>query len=440
MPNLGIPVVFLGPFEPDFLSEDKVLEALRGRYPNVEFKPYRVMNINDAHSLLRAEAEAHGYLVFNVRVVSQGIVRAIIESGKPILYIARTMEGSPNYLQDVVEAKRRGYPILSIITEDVLSDAVLSKVKYLIALGQIRGSRVLLVTGRNLINYMNWAFPNATDLSRAVAELQRRFGLTIDFMDLRDFIERYYSKVTDEEAEAWVNAWVKGAAEVVDPSRADIVKAARLYVAMLRAARERGDNVIAFDCIMNVSTGLIDAWPCLGYMQLWYDGYVPVCEADLYSIIPLLIGKYLFNRPGYVNDPGVDIINNKLIYWHCYAPTNPHGSSKPEVPYVITDAHGGSKHASIHVKLPVNEPVTVMSYNPVTNTLSLHVAKALDNIYWKQLCATKLVAAGNARAISRNWVTENGYHRVLIYGDFRSEIKEFAELAGVRVIEEDAED
>jgi len=435
--NLEVPIVFLGAFEDDFLNTEEVLNILKDKFPGVYFKPYNINSIDEAYAFLEAERNAIGYIIFNVRVVHQGVVRALIKSGKPILYIARTMEGSPNYLMDVVEAKKRGYPVLSIATEDVLSDAVLNKVKYLVALSKIRGSKVLIITAKNLINYMSWAFPNATELSKAVAELQRRFGLTVNFMELKDFIDKYYSKVTDAEAEVWVNMWIREASQVVDPSRIDLIKAAKLYLALLRVARERGANVVAYDCIMNVSTGLIDSWPCLGYMQLWYDDLIPVCEADLYSILPLLIGKYLFGRPGYVNDPGVDEINNSFVYWHCYAPTNPHGSNRPEVPYIITDAHGGGKHASIHVKLPVNEPATVMSYNPVTNVLSLHVVKTIDNIYWKQLCATKLVAVGDAKRVAAKWVSENGYHRVLIYGDFREEVKEFAILLGIKVVEED---
>ena len=433
-----VPVIFLGPFEPEFLSRDDVLKALRGAYPGVDFKPYDVKTIDDALTVLKAESDSSGFLVFNVRVVSQGIVRALLRSGRPILYIARTMEGSPNFLIDVAEAVDDGYPVLGIVTEDVLGKQVLDKVKYLIALDKIRRSRVLLVTARNLINYMNWAFPNATEVSRAIAELQARFGLTFVFMDLRDFIERYYNKVNDKDAEDWAERWIRGASQFLDPSRIDVVKAARLYLAMKDALRDTGANVMAFDCIMNVSTGLIDAWPCLGYMQLWYEDVIPVCEADVYSIIPLLIGKYLFNRPGFVNDPGVDTVNGRFVYWHCYAPTNPHGLDKPEVPYIITDAHGGSKHASIHVKLPVNEPVTVMGFNPITRVLSIHVAKAIDNIYWKQLCATKLVAVGNAKRVAERWVYSNGYHRVLIYGDFREEVKEFARLLGVKVVEEDS--
>ncbi len=434
---VSIPVVFLGPFEPDFLSRDDVLRVLKDTYPNVDFKPYSINNIDDALTLLKSEADASSFLIFNVRVMAQGIVRVILKSGKPILYIARTMEGSPNLLIDVADAVREGYPILSVATEDVLSRDVISKVRYLIALDKIRRSKVLLVTARNLISYMNWAFPNATEVSRAVAELQRRFGLSFIFMDLREFIDKYYSKVESRDAEDWAERWIKASAQFLDPSRVDVVKAARLYLAMKAALRDTGANVMAFDCIMNVSTGLIDAWPCLGYMQLWYEDVIPVCEADVYSIIPLLIGKYLFNRPGFVNDPGVDVVNGRFIYWHCYAPTNPHGSDKPEVPYIITDAHGGSKHASIHVKLPINEPVTVLGFNPITGILSIHTAKAVDNIYWKQLCATKLVASGDAGKVAEKWVVDNGYHRVLIYGDFRREVKEFAKLLGVKVIDED---
>ncbi|WP_291765930.1 fucose isomerase [Caldivirga sp. UBA161] len=434
---VSIPVVFLGSFEPEFLSRDEVMKVLKDAYPNVEFKPYNVNSVSDALTLLKSEADASGFLIFNARVMPQGVVRVILKSGKPILYIAKSMEGSPNFLIDVADAVREGYPILSVVTEDVLSRGVVDEVKYLIALDKIRGSKVLLVTARNLISYMNWAFPNATEVSRAVAELQRRFGVSFIFMDLKEFIDKYYNVVDSRDAEDWAERWIKAASQFIDPSRADVVKAARLYLAMKAALRDTGANVMAFDCIMNVSTGIIDAWPCLGYMQLWYEDIIPVCEADVYSIIPLLIGKYLFNRPGFVNDPGVDVVNGRFIYWHCYAPTNPHGSDKPEAPYIITDAHGGSKHASIHVKLPVNEPVTVMGFNPITGILSIHTAKAVDNIYWKQLCATKLVASGDAGKVAERWVVDNGYHRVLIYGDFRREVKEFAKLLGVKVIEED---
>jgi len=45
--------------------------------------------------------------------------------------------------------------------------------------------------------------------------------------------------------------------------------------------------------------------------------------------------------------------------------------------------------------------------------------------------------AGDAGRVAAKWVTENGYHRVLIYSDFREEVKESATLMNIKVIEED---
>jgi len=435
---MQVPVVFLGSFQPEFLNKGDVLKKLGEKYPGIAFNPYEVRTVEDAISFLDKEANSTSYLIFNSRLVSQAVIKTLVNSGKPILIISQTMEGSPNYLMDVIQAKKEGYPVLGFATQDVLSDEVMNKVKYLIALEKIRKSKVLLVTTTDLSTYMNWAMPNATEVAPAVAKFQQITGVPIDFMDLRAFVKDYYDKVKDDEAEEWAEKWIANAMQMAEPSRADVVKAARLYVAMLKAVKDKNANVMAFDCIMNFSSKLIDAWPCIGYMQLWYDNVIPVCEADVYSILPLLIGHYVFERNGFVNDPGVDEIKNSFVYWHCYAPTNPHNSPKQEVPYVITDAHGGSKHASVHVKMPVGESVTVLAFNPLKAELSLHEAKATNNIYWKQLCATKLVAEGNAKKVASNWSAGSGYHRVLLYGDLRQEVKEFASLMGLKVVEEDA--
>ncbi|MGC8601736.1 MAG: fucose isomerase [Thermoprotei archaeon] len=434
---MRVPVAFFGGFGGGFLEKDEALKALKEAYPEVEFKPYEVRTVQDAKSLLAEESKAAGILAFNARAMSEGPINTILRSGKPILFISQTMEGSPNYLMDVVQARKDGYPVLGIAAQDPLAKEVLEKVRYLVALQKIKESKVLLVTVSELTAYMTWAFPNSTEVSRAVSNFQQKLEVPIEFMDLRKFISDYYDRVDGSEAESWAKKWIDGASQMLEPSRDDVVKAAKLYLAMLRAARERNANVMAFDCIMNFTSKLIDAWPCLGYMQLWYDGIIPVCEADVYSFLPLLIGHYLFGRNGFVNDPGVDEVKGKFVYWHCYAPTNPHNSPKPEVPYIITDAHGGSKHASVHVKLPVNETVTVLAYNPLTSELSLHQARATENIFWKQLCATKLVAEGNARKVASNWSAGSGYHRVLLYGDLREEIRDFSVLLGVKLLEED---
>ncbi len=134
---------------------------------------------------------------------------------------------------------------------------------------------------------------------------------------------------------------------------------------------------------------------------------------------------------------GIDEERGEFIYHHCYAPTNPHGGDKPEVPYIITKAHLGTKHASIHVKLPTNEPITVIGFNPEERLLTIHVSRSIGNEYSPQACATKLIGSGNATNVAHNWHWRGGWHRVVIYGDYRKELEEFAKLLGLKVLHED---
>lgn len=242
-----------------------------------------------------------------------------------------------------------------------------------------------------------------------------------------------------------MKAWIEGAMAVEERDLSEVLNSARLYLAMRRAAEELGAAAVAVDCISLYNSGLLRAWPCLGYMQLWYDGGVaPVCEADPYSAIPILIGKYLLGRNGFVvNVGGMDEeAGGEFIYHHCYAPTNPPHGGRPEAGYVITTAHlGGSKHASIHVKLPpVGEPVTAVGFNPEERELYIHVSNAFINEHRPEACATKLVARGGdvRAAAGGNWRSRGGgWHRVILYGgDHSAELEEFAALLGLRVVRE----
>jgi len=431
---MRVPVVVMGVDEKE---KEGIASALKGKFPSVDFPIYDVASVGDAKGFLEKEANATGYVMFNANNEANAS-QLILRSGKPVYAVAKTIPSSPMYLMDVVAARADGYPIISLATADLGSDAVLEKVRYLVALSQIKSSKVLLITTRSLSNYLSWAFPNSTDVWSIFWSFQQKTGITIELMDAKKFVDEYYVNADEKLAKGWASRWMKGAYAVAESeTETEILKAAKLYTAMLKAARDREANVMAFDCIMNFSSGVIDTWPCLGYSQLWYDGVIPVCEADIFSFLPLLIGHYLFGRNGFVNDPGVDELKGEFVNWHCYAPTNPHGSDKPEVPYAITDAHSHTKHVSVHVELPVNETVTVLTYNPVKNFLTLHEEKAIANTTSAEVCATKLVTSGDAKRVARRWRVDSGYHRVILYGDLREPLKEFATLMGIKVIEED---
>ncbi|WP_069806622.1 fucose isomerase [Vulcanisaeta thermophila] len=442
-----IPIAFISPVIGDLggppVSEEWLgerrrafMSAVRSLYPDVEFVEYVIRDLGDVSDFLRLEGGSVGFLVVSLNSIT-GLMDPIVMSGKPVLVIAESYAGAGEYMMSIAKARDEGYPVIGVATRDITNPKVLSKVRYLIALARLRGARVLFVVSPSLKSHAYWQFGMNTDLYSVLRLIQSITGITPIIMDANEFRARYYDSVSQDEAREWVERWVRGAEAVNDDSMEELLNAARLYVAMRRAAKELNADAIAVDCIVLYNTGLLKAWPCLGYMQLWYDGIMPVCEADPYAAIPILIGKYLFNVNGFTVNVGVDELTGEFIYHHCYAPTNPHGSPKPEVPYVITKAHLGTKHASIHVRLPVNEDVTVVGFNPEERVLSIHVSRAVGNEFRQEACATKLVASGNARAVVGNWRWRGGWHRVVLYGDHREELAEFAQLLGLGVIYED---
>lgn len=202
-------------------------------------------------------------------------------------------------------ARAEGYPVIGVSTRDPADEAVLRRVRCLIALARLRNSKVLFVVAPSTRSHATWQFPLGTDLYSLFRTIQAITSITPIIMDSEEFRRMFFDNVDPDEARKVLDEWVRNAEAVYDGEE-DLLNAAKPYIAMRNAVRELGADAIAVDYITLYNTGLLRAWLCLGYMRLWYDGIMPVCEADPYSAILILIGKYLFNRNGFVVNVGID--------------------------------------------------------------------------------------------------------------------------------------
>lgn len=438
---LKIPIVFVSP-EVTFgsytgalggppLIEDwfekeksKLIFKLRSSFPNVEFIFYNVRNVDEAKKVLDIEKDCIGFVVVVLHTWSRGATRVFLESGKPVILVAESYGGGGEFLIEFGKALREGRRVVGISTRSIDSDDVVKKVKLLEVLHKLKNTRILFITidKQRFDHYENM--------------LRSLFGVESIYIDGKDFAEKYYLPVGIEEASEWARKWVSNAYRVYEDRYEEVVKAAKLYIAMKKALENYKAQAIAFDCINLFDAKIVDAWPCLGFAQLWLDGYIPVCEADPYSAIVLLIMWYLLGKPGFISDPVVDHLKNEVIYYHCYSPLNPFGGNKV-YPYIITPAHLNLKRASIYVELPVNEDVTAVQVWPEQRMFIVHRGKAIGNEYSLYACSTKLVAKTNAKALEKNWRWT--WHRVVFFGDILEDLKDLATLMGFNVYEEDKE-
>jgi L-fucose isomerase-like protein len=352
------------------------MNKLSKMYPEINFVTYDIRTASDVEKFLKEEGESYLLIVLNSIA---GLIRPILYSHKPTVIIAETYGGAGEYLMEYSRALEAGMPIVGIVTRDITSENVLKKIELLEVICKLRRSKILFIVSPSEKFLMELEYPLSTDLYSSIKSLQAITGITPIILSIQEFIDKYYKKVEESEAKAIAEKWINNAKKNVEKNTEEIIKSAKLYIAMKKAAFDYKVDAIALDCIVLHNTNLLDAWPCLGYMELWNDNIVPVCEADAYSGAVLLIMKYLADRPGFISDPSPDDLTNEVVYYHCMAPLIPYGSKGCRCPYTITPAHLGAKSASVHVELPTNETITAVGFSPEERTLVVHTAQAVKN-------------------------------------------------------------
>lgn len=423
----------------DWFNEitNKIRQGLEACCSDVDFTYYYVRNIDDLKEALIKESGSVGYLVFVLNCIS-GLLKPLLDTGKPTILINETYGGSGDYVLEYGEAVKKGLPVLGISTRKPYDPGLLRKmVNYLVLLDKLKRTKVLFIVPKAAKYYLSLEYPLSIDIYGLLKTFSSITGAGYVVLDSAGFKDKYYSKVDDAAAEEIAKKWVRDSLENRETDYNEILKSAKMYLAIKKAAEELGARVVAVDCIVLRNTRELDAWPCLAYMQLWYDGIIPVCEADIGSTIALMIGKYLLGINGFITDPAVDEENNEIIYYHCYAPTNPSGTDKPEYPYVITPAHLGEKRASQRVLFKPGTKLTAVGLSLDERTLTIHTSELVRIEESEHACSNKLVAKTNVRNIVLNWTRRSGWHRVVFLGDHREAFINAAKLLGLKIIEED---
>ena len=417
-------------------KKSAVTDKLREMFPEIGFSFYDIEEPTDVNTFLKQESGSVGYLIFILNGLT-GLIRPILYSFKPTIMIAETYGGAGDFLLEYPRARESGLPVIGFQVRDIADERILGRVKLFDVIKKLQDSRVLFVVAPSGVRLISVENPLSIDLYSSMKSLQSITGIVPIILNVSDFIEKYYKKIKDSTAAPIANRWVRNAVKNSEKDSGEIERSAKLYVAMKEAVADYNADAIALDCIDLHSGGFLDAWPCLGYMELWNDNVVPVCEGDPNSAAVLLTMKYLVGRPGFISDPSPDDLKSEVVYYHCYAPIKPYGQDGESCPYIITPAHLGTKRASVYVELPVGKTVTAIGFSPEEKSLIVHTAETISNEVSPYACAVKLVGKTNTKALAKNWRWRSGWHRVVYYGDWREPLRELAVLLRLNFIEED---
>ena len=155
------------------------------------------------------------------------------------------------------------------------------------AVTALRGKRVTFLPHRSLAVPMFDTFPDET-------KMIGQTGIQLDYLGIIDLVKETEA-VEDRETEALVTE-LYDSCEVVEPSREEMVKAARQAIALERIVEKHSIDALAieFGASMMTHTGTL---PCLGMARLADKGTVVTSEGDLATAVAGLLIKELCGKP-----------------------------------------------------------------------------------------------------------------------------------------------
>jgi len=441
-------------YHPDreILTNERILTELKSRAAGIEFlgtgEPMRGA---DASEVVKAERDRlDGVLIFG------SPSEDLISLGLPIVAVY-PLWGQWMCPFRPFKGKRVLTSFLPVVPdndEEVFSsrlDDIAAKLELIRTIARMKGLRVLVVTDRPILGEYEPMDLQVDGDRKGYEEAYLRNlkdTLGVELVDVsQDILVRRSESVSDEDARKVAKKWIREAAGMRGTNEEEVVKSARLYLAMKALLDEYNCQAITtegYTVFQYYKDGPIPSQG-LPASQLFTDGIVATAETLIDSLVTQQLGLFLTGSTGFNGDYLIDTFNRIAIIGHCECPLNPFGDDR-RAPYVIRNLplweenKGG---ACVQVNLPLDETVTVTKISVHDRKMSLFTGTTIsgEGLFtgWDDiLCRTKVAIRTKADSLFENidWKTF-GNHRVVFYGDHRNTFRDLATLMGYEVVEDD---
>ena len=259
------------------------------------------------------------------------------------------------------------------------------------------------------------------------------FGYETRFYTYKEFIEDFKSFLEDErmrkKAIEVVNRFVSESIEVVEPTEEKLLRAGIYYMVLKKYLDENGADWITVNCLSE----LLDktkATPCLAFSIFNDSGIVATCEADPTAMILHYLMHRISGKPAFFNDPTVNEEDGTLILAHCTSPTKLLGYDKPAFQYQVRTHHEtnyGATPKPIFKKGVVT--VAGLSFNLDRMLIVKGEVVGTPDL---RICRSQVeVKVKDSTGILEDW---QGFHWILIYGDYIKELKAICKMKGIEAI------
>jgi nucleotide-binding universal stress UspA family protein len=250
----------------------------------------------------------------------------------------------------------------------------------------------------------------------------------------RTAMEEMFAQVPEtDEAKEIAQKRFAGAQKVVEPTKEDGINAARSFIAAKRLLKAEGCNALTTDCLGMVSQKKVPTPPCMGASIFQDTGVTYGCEGDVNGALSLMLTSFLFDQPGFMNDPVPETVKNVLIAAHCVSGTRIYGIKKEEhAPYILRSHSESGIGVSPQVLWPEWKKVTLVLMQG-QDSMIIDTGTVVGNVQTPPAggCRTSVEIAMDHVEDCRD---VRGFHQVVFFGDHRRELEAFCQMYGIKPI------
>ena len=141
-------------------------------------------------------------------------------------------------------------------------------------------------------------------------------GLTLRYVPAKDFLTEYRKTETDAEIRGMADDYIRHATRIFAATPDDVVHGIKSYVVARRLLEREACDAISMDCLGALGKSDVSL-PCIAWSRMNDDGIPAACEADTGAIATQTLVQYLFDRPGFQQDPVPETSRDAIIGAHC---------------------------------------------------------------------------------------------------------------------------
>lgn len=248
--------------------------------------------------------------------------------------------------------------------------------------------------------------------------VMQRFGIQIVDVDLQRLIEGI--KAADQaEATKIAQDCMKRSKAIVEPTCADMVEAAKTYLAIKKICLEEDLTAMTIRCFDIVNA--CGTTSCLALALLNDEGIVAGCEGDMQTVITMVLAQKLCGEKAFMANPST-LTDEYSLLAHCTLPLT-------MCDEIIMRSHFESlKGVAIQGLLPTTD-YTIMKWGGKRmEKFFVAEAKALPIDYSNHFCRTQIKLDANLKDYLLN--RSIGNHQVIIRGRHADTIRSFMKQIG----------